>query len=381
VSLLEALFPWVEDELRALNERVSRIGKHAEDFALKCLCELLQRMRHIILQDAAMIAGTLPNAPFLSLDPFCRPAFREWAETARQRCVEIQREVADQMADLPDRLTSGFTTALGGQRSLLETRFDEIKGILGDFGEKLDLLMSQRSDLALQGPTTSRGVRPAPAATSGAPPPSTSASQTPASVISYGKPATILENRRTQQQYVGDHRFDQMDELLRLRPSLLEDVLFQWKPAPPSTKKEAKYGWVPVVPLVSLADLRLGDVYRQYTEGHVGGLSTMQLEDLWGERWRPEYTPKSQRNEQNRRLAIYTYVNLLIAKTSKPKSRVLEYLQTEYTVGHGWHARKFAEKICSSRSEASRGGSDKVFGKMFVYDTAQLTGARLRPSH
>ena len=75
------IFPWVEEELDALQERQAR-NRDATDISAQKYLELLRFLRTVLLQDLAILHHQFPQSLVFSTKPFNSTAFRDFATAA-----------------------------------------------------------------------------------------------------------------------------------------------------------------------------------------------------------------------------------------------------------------------------------------------------------
>jgi hypothetical protein len=78
-DLLAEIFPWIEAEEAALDERERSVGRPARDIALKGFLWLLKWFRRVLLQDAAVLFTLHPLCAIFGFAPFRSKSFRDFA--------------------------------------------------------------------------------------------------------------------------------------------------------------------------------------------------------------------------------------------------------------------------------------------------------------
>ena len=76
-SVFKAIFPWLEEEMAAYEERLRFYGPKAADPALVKLLELFRLLRFIILEDAAVLCFKFAHYSPFQYAPFNGKVFRE----------------------------------------------------------------------------------------------------------------------------------------------------------------------------------------------------------------------------------------------------------------------------------------------------------------
>jgi hypothetical protein len=107
-ELVSSIFPWVEDERRALKARQDTVGTAAVDNTLVSFLEVLSRLRRIILQDAACLSLKYPGCAFFSYSPFNTTQFSAFARSAASIIEAAEHESQHQLSRLPEHVASTF---------------------------------------------------------------------------------------------------------------------------------------------------------------------------------------------------------------------------------------------------------------------------------
>ena len=112
-DLVAQIFPWVEQELAALNDRV-RHNRYTEDYALRHFLRLLIFLRKIIIQDAALLFALCPNANIWTYFPFSDPQFHAFAASAPLVIRQAEEKARQAFRHVPDYLANGIRTVTTG---------------------------------------------------------------------------------------------------------------------------------------------------------------------------------------------------------------------------------------------------------------------------
>jgi len=125
-ELLALLFPWIENEQRALTECCKTIGHAAKDSALSSFLNLLIQLRCILLQDVAVLYSKHPNLPFLNFAPFNTLQFREFALSSLAIIKRAEDEARHRLETLPETLATSMhgilmTASIQNERNLKGT--------------------------------------------------------------------------------------------------------------------------------------------------------------------------------------------------------------------------------------------------------------------
>jgi hypothetical protein len=104
-ELLSVLFPWVEDEIKALQERRSS-NQFAVDIALWQFLHLLMWFRVVLLQDAAVLFMRYPQCSLFKYLPFSTPTFHDYASASVSRIDLAEQEARLALQRLPENVAS-----------------------------------------------------------------------------------------------------------------------------------------------------------------------------------------------------------------------------------------------------------------------------------
>lgn len=144
-ALLAQIFPWVDDELLALESR-EKDNSYARDIALRQLFKLLVWFRTIILQDGVILYKKYPAAPLFSYPPFNSLEFRQFATTSVQRLAEIHAKANLELKNLPQNLVQGFRGAIAGVSLAQHAERDETRAYIQRLESQIQLLTQQFSE-------------------------------------------------------------------------------------------------------------------------------------------------------------------------------------------------------------------------------------------
>lgn len=106
-ELIRQLFPWIEQEQAALNAR-SAADPNARDFALKHFLTLLSWLRHVLLQDAAVLSTSHSSLQIFRYAPFNTAAFQSFASTSASVVAQAAEDARLQLQNLPDQYALTF---------------------------------------------------------------------------------------------------------------------------------------------------------------------------------------------------------------------------------------------------------------------------------
>ncbi|KAJ7579964.1 hypothetical protein C8J56DRAFT_1058264 [Mycena floridula] len=100
------LFPWAEDELKKLQDRIAKIGQKAQDFALRSFLELLKQLRHIILQDMAVLYSSHPELSLFNFAPFNNNRFRDFVNCSTSIIAAAEDAARLKFNNLPSHMVA-----------------------------------------------------------------------------------------------------------------------------------------------------------------------------------------------------------------------------------------------------------------------------------
>ena len=103
-DLLTAVFPWIEAEQVALEQRVQQIGRCAADYVLRNFLHLLTWFRRVLLQDAAVIYHSHPSCQIFGFASFNTPTFKQFSATASTAIVEAEQVASTALQNLPENM-------------------------------------------------------------------------------------------------------------------------------------------------------------------------------------------------------------------------------------------------------------------------------------
>lgn len=141
-ELLAQIFPWVEEELAALEDR-EKTNAFARDIALRQLFKLLIWFRTVILQDGAILYKKYPDSPLFNYPPFNSLAFRQFAAASVARLAEIEKQASLALKNLPQNLVRGFQGTIAGLSLAQRAERDETRAYIGRLESQIQLLMQQ----------------------------------------------------------------------------------------------------------------------------------------------------------------------------------------------------------------------------------------------
>lgn len=108
------IFPWIEQENAALQQREATLGRAGRDIALKGFLRLLTWLRRVLIQDAAILFVKDPTCPIFGFAPFRSDVFREFAANSTAVLARVDHEARLALQHLPEqyaRSMQGFVTS------------------------------------------------------------------------------------------------------------------------------------------------------------------------------------------------------------------------------------------------------------------------------
>ncbi|KAJ3925464.1 MAG: hypothetical protein NXY57DRAFT_63592 [Lentinula lateritia] len=103
-TLITSIFPWIEDEQRALADRRQQYGKHA-----------------------ALIYVTHPDCRVFNYAPFDSTTFREWAKTSKATVDAAEKAAREAFKNIPANIISSIHGVLVTERIESERRFQALR--------------------------------------------------------------------------------------------------------------------------------------------------------------------------------------------------------------------------------------------------------------
>lgn len=98
---MNVIFPWVDTELSAYQERLDHYGSQANDYSLKNVLLLLRELRTILLQDAAVLYAKYPNFRLWDYAPFNTDLFLQFSQSSNQILERAEEDAQQKLAALP----------------------------------------------------------------------------------------------------------------------------------------------------------------------------------------------------------------------------------------------------------------------------------------
>jgi Centromere DNA-binding protein complex CBF3 subunit, domain 2 len=113
-DVVSYLFPWVEEELAGLEDRMAR-SRLNRDIALKKFLILLQWLRLVLVQDCALLYARYPDCPIFRFAPFTFSSFKTFSANAAALVAAAEEKARLAFHNLPDHMAQsmrGYATDL-----------------------------------------------------------------------------------------------------------------------------------------------------------------------------------------------------------------------------------------------------------------------------
>ena len=127
------LFPWVEDELEALDKCVVQSYCN-KDFALQQFLQLLQWRHLVLVQDCALLHAQYPQCPMFCFAPFTFPSFTAFSANAVALVAAVEEKAQLAFHTLPEHMARsmcGYATDLQMKQelnhSMLQDQLQELQ--------------------------------------------------------------------------------------------------------------------------------------------------------------------------------------------------------------------------------------------------------------
>lgn len=378
-ALMAQIFPWVDEELAALDARFARDAR-CQDFALRNFLGVLRWFRTVLLQDAALLYTHNSTCAVWNYAPFNQPQFRSFASASTNIIIAAEQRARAAYEKLPERfaeslrgVTTGFAVDQHRYHEKLDTR-------LASLEDMVKTLASRQASA----PTRSRKTRCA--TTPPLPPSPPPSALLPPPVFAFPNTGALPITPNITINF-GD----------ALAATLASSSTYQPRPVSPpsepsSTSASAAFSpsnmyTTPAIPLdprvVQELDLRthygdarfiahqpwewkrnelipsyefqtvhtIDDVWIEWDQGLNGFISVRELTTKWSTKWRSGSGPK--RTEFSRRKTIVDFIHRLAGKPRWDIQRALQFLRERYAsrTAHGFY-RYLTEKQKAGEAEA-----------------------------
>ncbi|KAF8078428.1 hypothetical protein FPV67DRAFT_54136 [Lyophyllum atratum] len=372
-ELLSLIFPWVEAENSALQDRQASHGRNGSDVALQKLLDLLARLRCIILQDAAVLFTKFPSYSLFRYAPFNTPLFRTFAATSPAIIDEAEQRARHQLSSIPDNLAQslhGIITSNNLQQEQarremqnhgqhitaklqdMETFFQACATSMGPraFRRQANALLSGQTQRETSTSTScpSRASHlsqpidqptPATPVTTSALPSSDTASDviiaSPSTSTTISLAGHIYSPTVFRLSAESTQRGKQLTAIETLEKKYGAERLrrhsFEWKRA--SSRKQDDE-WLPLYsywkPAGKDSTPSIAEVWTEWTVGMDGQLSVRDLNAGWDARWRRDNG--ALKTEAGRRKKIIALIEKLSAKPNWNDTIALRFLSEKYRI-------------------------------------------------
>ncbi len=135
-ELISQIFPWVEAEHAALEEREHRLGRPAQDIALRQFLHLLVWLRRVLLQDVAMLFSQKPACPVFQFPLFHSTSFRSFAEHSQKIVAQAIEDTHLNAQNLPDQFVASVQGAMASVQLNQDARMEQLEHSLQASGNR-----------------------------------------------------------------------------------------------------------------------------------------------------------------------------------------------------------------------------------------------------
>jgi hypothetical protein len=104
------------------DERVEAHGNKAVDYMLRHFLELLQLLRRVILQDAAVLYSKYPNYPIWDYPPFDSTIFRNFVADSNSLLIQAEADCKQQLESLPQTVATSMSGIL--EKNIMERHWE-----------------------------------------------------------------------------------------------------------------------------------------------------------------------------------------------------------------------------------------------------------------
>jgi hypothetical protein len=138
------IFPWVEAELEALNQRVAHSPLN-QDIALRQFLKTLQWLRVVLVQDCALLYAQYPHSPIFKFAPFTFLSFTAFSANAVALVTAAEEKARLAFHNLPDHIVQSFHGYATNLQMTQEQGFSKLAAEVQELKEQnahLQLLLS-----------------------------------------------------------------------------------------------------------------------------------------------------------------------------------------------------------------------------------------------
>lgn len=408
-DLVKLLFPWVEEQLAALEVR-EKETPFSRDIALRQVFTLLIWFRVLLLQDGALLYMKHPQAPLFQYAPFNSPQFRVFAASSVEKIAEVEAQGRLAIKGLPQTLVRGFQGAMSGVSMAQHAARSEQRACMLSMQAQISALtqhvqesgsgVRKRITRARRGPVSV----PPPFATASEPsPPAVLISSSVAlrlglttssdsNLNDQGPLPSITDSLRLDQSTaaVFEPSQDFIDPLLRgasvnasLGPSSLTDTVpssvsqlaawsllalqysearlrrHQWEWIEKTNTFLPHYAFQPVK--------KITDIWTEWASGLNGFLSVRELTEGWNAKWKRDL--RAIKSEWGRRSKVIGLVEKLAAKPNWNLELALQFIRDVYETDSSFPTvRSFCDYLQSSKAN----NADTVFKKSSTWSSSHV---------
>ena len=315
-DLLTQIFPFVESAQAELQDRV-RKSSLSTDIALKQFLSVLTWFRTVLLQDGAVLYSRYPQLPVFQFHPFSSPQFHAFASWSVQQVASAEEASRLAFQNLPQHLITslqGIVTNLSLEQQAQRAENEALRLEVQKHIAMQNVLLTELS----QRPKKGQRVMGAQASWEAAscPVPQAAASlpqDSPQAPLQCFVPDSGLSSDPAP----SDPRSEIWSALLRrYGRGRLDAHKWEWRDG----------DWLPhyrYQPIHTITEL-----WTEHTEGLGGHLSTRELVERWGAKWRRN--EGSLKTEGGRRAKVTTLIQELAAKPNWNVPLALRFVREKY---------------------------------------------------
>jgi len=364
-DLITQIFPWVEKEQDTLRARQESRRRNGQDVALSKFLELLLYLRHVILQDVAVLLNKYPDCPLFKHAPLNSPSFQSFASSAPAITDRAEQEARHCLSSIPENIAislRGIVTTNNMQQEQsrlgirehgheVVRRLDDMEKLIrSQFDKPRKSGKRRRREIGTVYTQAASTRQPTPLPTPSDHIPSQPSSSTPI----HSEDSHFIELSKSQpssntadvnvtssacdrpdnfslsndQPLVRQRQLEVLAQMeVKFGPERLRHHLFEWKMY---GSRKMSDEWLPIYYYPSLSDLSVEDVWTEHVFGLNGCLSVTQLNANWAARWRRNDTVA--KTEAARRKKLITLIERLAQKPNWNSELALRFLKVEYVI-------------------------------------------------
>ena len=139
-ELLAQVFPWVEAEQVALEEREHKFGHPAHDIALCQFLSLLIWLWQVLLQDTVVLFMQNPTCPLFQSPLFHNPSFQQFAAASKSALAQAEEDMHLNIQNLPSQFAAsiqGFMASIHLSQDVVREEFKQGLASMQDSADDL----------------------------------------------------------------------------------------------------------------------------------------------------------------------------------------------------------------------------------------------------